>query len=316
MAEHPAAAPAGVAASERDVLLATKLHVPRPQPGFVPRPRLVEALDAGMERGLILVCAPAGFGKTGLLADWVRRAGHPVAWLSLDAGDNDPARFWRHVVAALDWALPGLVSGSAPCWRRRHRCPRGAGHRFDQRAAARPGEGKLLLVLDDYHQIDTQQVHDSLVFLLEHLPPGVHLVLASRSDPPLPLARLRPRGSWRAAAGDLRFTAEEAAALLREAIGADLPDAAAAALAARTEAGAAGLSWPPCPAGQPDATGFVAASAAPAVMCWTTWLRRCSSTRANRCTSSCWTPRCSIGCRGNLPIRSPAVPIAKRCWSG
>ena len=262
MAEHPAAAPAGVAASERDVLLATKLHVPRPQPGFVPRPRLVEALDAGMERGLILVCAPAGFGKTGLQADWVRRAGHPVAWLSLDAGDNDPARFWRHVVAALDWALPGTSERIGPL------LGPPAPLSFEalvtvliNELAARPGEGKLLLVLDDYHQIDTQQVHDSLVFLLEHLPPGVHLVLASRSDPPLPLARLRAAGQLaELRAGDLRFTAEEAAALLREAIGADLPDAAAAALAARTEGWAAGLQLAALSLrGQPDATGFVAA---------------------------------------------------------
>jgi LuxR family transcriptional regulator, maltose regulon positive regulatory protein len=114
MAELSAAPPAGVAASERDVLLATKLHVPRLQRGFVARPRLVQALDEGLARELVLVCAPAGFGKTALLADWVRRASHPVAWLSLDAGDNDPARFWRHVVAALDRALPGMGERIGP----------------------------------------------------------------------------------------------------------------------------------------------------------------------------------------------------------
>ncbi len=121
MAELSAAAPAGVAASERDVLLATKLHVPRPRRGFVPRLRLVEALDEGLARRLILVCGPAGFGKTALLADWARRGGRPVAWLSLDAGDNDPARFWRHAVAALDRARPGSPSGPARCSARRHR---------------------------------------------------------------------------------------------------------------------------------------------------------------------------------------------------
>src|SRR6266542_4864424 len=109
MAEPPAATPLGVAAPEQDALLATKLHVPRPQPGFVPRPRLVEALDEGLARGLLLVCAPAGFGKTSLLADWARRGQRPVAWLSLDTGDNDPARFWRHVVAALDRARPVIA---------------------------------------------------------------------------------------------------------------------------------------------------------------------------------------------------------------
>ena len=114
MAELSAAASAGVAASERDVLLATKLHVPRPRPGFVARPRLAAALGEGLARGLILVCAPAGFGKTALLADWARSGDRPVAWLSLDAADNDPVRFWRHVVAALDRARPGIGERVAP----------------------------------------------------------------------------------------------------------------------------------------------------------------------------------------------------------
>ena len=103
------AASAEVAVSGPDVLLATKLHVPRPQPGFVPRPRLVEALGEGLARGRVLVCAPAGFGKTALLADWAGDGGRPVAWLGLDGGYIDPARFWRYVVAALDRARPGLA---------------------------------------------------------------------------------------------------------------------------------------------------------------------------------------------------------------
>ena len=109
MAELPAATLPEVAASERDVLLATKLHVPGSRPGLVPRPRLAERLDEGLARGLMLVCAPAGYGKTALLADWARRGQQPVAWLSLDVGDNDPARFWRHGVAALDQGRPGLA---------------------------------------------------------------------------------------------------------------------------------------------------------------------------------------------------------------
>ncbi|HEY1324580.1 MAG TPA: hypothetical protein VGF32_30255, partial [Streptosporangiaceae bacterium] len=108
MVEPPGAAPSGVA-SERNVLLATKLHVPRPRPDLVPRPRLAERLDEGVALGLILICAPAGYGKTVLLADWARRGQQPVAWLSLDVGDNDPARFWRHGVAALDRSRPGLA---------------------------------------------------------------------------------------------------------------------------------------------------------------------------------------------------------------
>ena len=100
--------------AERDVLLATKLNVPGSRPDLVPRPRLAERLDEGLGRGLVLVCAPAGYGKTVLLADWVRRGRQPVAWLSLDAGDNDPARFWRHAVAALDRVRPGISERVGP----------------------------------------------------------------------------------------------------------------------------------------------------------------------------------------------------------
>src|SRR5207342_1116668 len=168
MAELSAAAPAGVAASERDVLLATKLHLPRLQPGFVPRLRLVEALDEGLARRLILVCAPAGFGKTALLADWARRGGRPVAWLSLDAGDNDPARFWRHAVAALDRARPGTAERVAPL------LGPPAPSSFQGLVTALINDlatDQALLVLDDYHLISAQPVHDSLAFLVEHQPP-------------------------------------------------------------------------------------------------------------------------------------------------
>src|SRR5215469_6792093 len=114
MADPSTAAPAGVAVSGQDVLLATKLHVPRPQPGFVPRQRLVQALEEGLARGRVLVCAPAGSGKTVLLADWARHGERPVAWLSLDTGDNDPARFWRHLVAAVDRAWPTVGELAGP----------------------------------------------------------------------------------------------------------------------------------------------------------------------------------------------------------
>src|SRR5215472_3155406 len=107
-------APPGTAISGQELLLATKLHVPRPQPGFVPRRRLVEALSEGLARGRVLVCAPAGFGKTALLADWCRGGGRPVAWLGLDDGDGDPARFWRYAVAALDRVRPGLAARVGP----------------------------------------------------------------------------------------------------------------------------------------------------------------------------------------------------------
>ena len=262
MARRTAATSLGVAASERDVLLATKLYLPGPQPGFVRRPRLLDMLDEALGRGLVLVCAPAGFGKSILLADWVRRGGRPVAWLSLDAGDSDPARFWRHVVAALDRARPGIAERVGPLLGPPAPASfEGLVTALINDLAAPPGQDELLLVLDDYHLIDAQQVHEPLVFLLEHLPPGVHLVLASRADPPLPLARLRAGGQLaELRAGDLRFTAEEAAALLRETVGDVLPAAAVVALAARTEGWAAGLQLAALSLqGQADPTGFVAA---------------------------------------------------------
>ena len=114
MAGPPAVPRAGVAAAGPDVLLATKLHLPRPSAGFVPRPRLVQALGEGLARGRVCVCAPAGFGKTALLAEWVQGSRCPVAWLCLDAGDSDPARFWRYALAALDRARPGLAGQVGP----------------------------------------------------------------------------------------------------------------------------------------------------------------------------------------------------------
>ena len=259
------------ATSERDVLLATKLNLPGLRPDLVPRPRLAQWLDEGRGRGLVLVCAPAGYGKTVLLAEWVRRGRRPVAWLSLDAGDNDPARFWRHAVAALDRLRPGIgerlgpLLGSPPP------------PSFEPLVTALINEvvgqpdadEALLLVLDDYHVISSQLVHESLGFLLEHRPPGLHLALTSRSDPPLALARLRARGQLtELRAEELRFTPGEAAALLQQVAagpgaarpGAPLPDAVTAALAARTEGWAAGLQLAGLSLrGRSDVDGFVAA---------------------------------------------------------
>ena len=114
MAESSASAPARAGAAERDALLATKLHLPGSRPGQVPRPRLTDRLDEGLGHGLVLVCAPAGYGKTALLADWAQRRPSRTAWLSLDSGDNDPARFWRHAVAAMDRVRPGLDGRLGP----------------------------------------------------------------------------------------------------------------------------------------------------------------------------------------------------------
>jgi LuxR family maltose regulon positive regulatory protein len=244
--------------SGQDVLLATKLHVPRPQPGFVPRRRLVEALGEGLARGRVLVCAPAGFGKTALLADWARGGRRAVAWLGLDAGDSDPARFWRYAVAALARARPGLAGRVGPP-------PQGSVEglvtALINELAAAPGPDEVLLVLDDYHLVDSGPVHESVAFLLENLPPGLQVVVSGRADPPLPLARLRARGQLaELRAADLRFTPEEAAALLGEAAGPGLPGTAVAALVARTEGWAAGLQLAGLSLrGRADAAGFVAA---------------------------------------------------------
>jgi hypothetical protein len=265
---------AEAATSERDVLLATKLNVPRLRPDLVPRPRLAQRLDQDRGRGLALICAPAGCGNTVLLTEWVRRGRNPVAWLSLDIGDNDPARFWRHAVAALDQSRPGISERLGPL------LGPPAPPSFEplvtalinevagQPDAGQPDAAETLLVLDDYHVISSQPVHESLRFLLEHRPPGLHLALASRSDPPLALARLRARGQLaELRAEDLRFTPGEAAALLRQVTAAPggarpgaPPDAFAAALAARTEGWAAGLQLAALSLrGQDDVDGFVAA---------------------------------------------------------
>jgi LuxR family transcriptional regulator, maltose regulon positive regulatory protein len=187
------------------------------------------------------VCAPAGFGKTALLADWARRSQRPVAWLSLDDADNDPARFWRHAAAAVDRVRPGDADRVATLLQGLQPTP------FEAVVTTLVNElagvtDEVVLVVDDYHLIQASQVHQSLSSLLEHLPTSLRLVLASRADPPLPLARLRARGQLaELRERDLRFTPEEAAELLRTAVGPDLPAAAVAVLADRTEGWVAGL---------------------------------------------------------------------------
>jgi len=250
--------------AERDMLLVTKLNVPVSRSDVVPRPRLAQRLDEGVGRGLVLVCAPAGYGKTVLVAEWARRGRLPVAWLSLDGGDNDPARFWRHVVAALDRARPGIgarvggLLGPPP-------------PSFDvlvgaliNELAGLADEDGLLLALDDYHLISSAAVHASFGLLLERRPPGLVVVVASRADPPLTLARLRARGQLaEVRVAELRFTADEAGVLLARVAagpGAGLSAGAVAALAGRTEGWAAGLRLAGLSLrGQEDVAGFVAA---------------------------------------------------------
>jgi LuxR family transcriptional regulator, maltose regulon positive regulatory protein len=240
MAEPSTTAPVEAGTPERDRLLATKLHVPRPRAGLLTRPRLVGRLTEGTAQELTLVCAPAGFGKTSLLADWARRSRQPVAWLSLDGGDSDPARFWRYVAAALDGIRPGVR-------RRVDALFQGAQPPLEAVLAALINElveepEAVVLILDDYHLAEAPSVDDSLAVLLERLPPQLRLMVASRADPPLPLARLRASGQLtELREADLRFTSEEAAALLRTTVGPELPEAAVAALGVRTEGWVAGL---------------------------------------------------------------------------
>ena len=194
-----------------------------------------------MGRPLVLVCTPAGFGKTTLLADWAADAILPVGWLSLDPDDNDPMRFWRYVVAALDRVVGGLCEHLVPLLSPGSgTSTHGVVTALINRLQDQPDE--LALVLDDYHLIEALPIHDSLGLLLSHLPPRLHLVIASRSDPPLPLARSRASGQLvELRAADLRFTPEEAAALLVEIWKLDLPAETVATLEARTEGWAVGL---------------------------------------------------------------------------
>lgn len=221
-------------------LLATKLYPPRPRPEFVSRPRLLAELDRGLHRGLILLSASPGFGKTSLLADWARRNTRAVAWLSLDTGDNDPSRFWRYVTAALDPVRPGLAERIGPLLDQP-----GAAH-LDAVVTTIINEladgPDVLLILDDYHLIKSAAIHTAVIDVLEHRPAGLHPVLAVRADPPLPLARLRARGQLAELRdADLRFTDAEALALLRDQVGPDISADAVEALRSRTEGWVAGL---------------------------------------------------------------------------
>ena len=246
-------------------LLETKLYVPRSRRGLVPRPRLSERLDRGIASKLMLVSAPAGFGKTTLLTEWLAAgpaapAGERlVAWLSLDRGDNDPASFWTYVIAALRTVASG-VGESALALLQAPRSPPIetvlTALLNDLGATA----GDIVLVLDDYHVIDARDVQDGMAFLLDHLPPQLHVVIAGRADPALPLARLRGRGELvEIRAAELRFTPDEAAAYLNEMMGLQLTARDVAALEGRTEGWIAALQLAALSMqGRDDVAGFIA----------------------------------------------------------
>lgn len=247
-------------------LLTTKLYVPPARPALVPRPRLIDRLNEGVTRQLTLVSAPAGFGKTTLLSEWAAGSDRPVAWISLDSGDNAPARFWAYFFAAVqtihgdfgEAARAALLSPGVP------------------RGTTPPSIEPLLtglineittvlepfsLILDDFHTITAPQIQDALTFLLDHLPAQMHLVLAGRADPPWPLARRRARLEMtELRANDLRFTSQEAATFLNQVMMLDLSPADVAALEERTEGWIVGLQMAALSMrGRKDASGFIRA---------------------------------------------------------
>jgi LuxR family maltose regulon positive regulatory protein len=228
-----------------DSLVSTKLRPSQARPNLVSRRRLIAKLERDAGRKLTLISAPAGFGKTTLLVEWLKdREGgdQSVAWLSLDEGDNDPVRFLSYLVASLERTVgEGFGEGILAALRSpeppRMEAVLGA---FVNELADLPGE--VAVVLDDYHTIDSESVHRIVSFLLERLPEGAHIVISGRVDPPLSLARLRARGQMTELhADDLRFTPEETAAFLDEAMGLDLSADDAAALEGVTEGWIAAL---------------------------------------------------------------------------
>ena len=241
-------------------VLAAKLYAPLSQPGVVPRPRLTEWLNEGLHRKLTLISAPAGSGKTTLVGEWVAGVERPAAWLSLDEGDNDPTRFLTYLVAALQTVAPdigesvlGVLGSPQP--------PPTESLLTALLNETTTVPDDFVLVLDDYHFVDARAIDDALVFLLEHLPPRMHLVIATREDPHLPLARLRARGQLtELRASDLRFTLSEAAEFLNSVMGLGLSAEDIAALESRTEGWIAGLQLAALSMrGREDVAGFIRA---------------------------------------------------------
>ncbi|HEX9839540.1 MAG TPA: LuxR C-terminal-related transcriptional regulator [Anaerolineales bacterium] len=222
-------------------LLSTKLFIPRPRKNLVSRLCLVDRLNAGLDKKLTLIAAPAGFGKTTLLSEWIPQSPRCVTWLSLDHGDNDPVKFWAYFIASLQRLRPQLGENALALL---------------QSPQAPPitsiltvlindilaFEDAFTTVLDDYHLIETQPIHESLTFLIDHLPANMHLVMTTRIDPPIQLSRLRVHDQvTELRANDLRFSAVEAAAFLTQVMRLNLSADQITALEARTEGWIAGL---------------------------------------------------------------------------
>ncbi len=228
-------------------ILITKLYIPSPRSNLVPRPRLIKRLNATMRGKLTLLSAPAGFGKTTLVSHWLSQNNCAAAWFSLDETDNDPTTFVTYFVAALQQIDPSLGQKVQSVLRSPQPPPLDflMANLINDIATANDVAVvniEFVFVLDDYHIIENNAIHDALTFLLDRLPPQMHLVITSRADPPLPLSRLRVRGQMvEIRADDLRFNAEEATALLNEMIGLRLSAENVIALENRTEGWIAGL---------------------------------------------------------------------------
>ncbi len=245
----------------RDPMLATKLHRPRPRSHLVPRSHLTLRLQQGMERALTLISAPAGFGKTTLLAQWLAESGMPVAWLSLEAEDNDPSRFLSYLIAALQTLDAQLGTAALALLRTPQPPLPEAVLAVLTNDLVERGGGDFVLVLDDYHVITADPIQGGMTFLLEHLPSHMHLILATRADPPLPLARLRAQGQLsEVRTADLRFGTVEASAFLQAVMGLDLPAEAISILERQTEGWIAGLQLAGLSLqGRADVSAFLAA---------------------------------------------------------
>jgi len=241
-------------------LLGTKLFIPRPRKNLVSRPHLVERLNAGLDRKLTLIAAPAGFGKTTLLSEWIPQSPRCVTWLSLDDGDNDSTRFWTYFIASIQQLRSDLGEGALTLLQSLQTPPiTSVLTTLINDITAFPDD--FAFVLDDYHVIDFQPIHEALIYLIAHSPANMHLVMTTRIDPPLPLARLRARDKLtEIRANDLRFTADEVSDFLTTAIGLELQSEEIAALEERTEGWIAGLQIAALSMqGHKDISGFIRA---------------------------------------------------------
>ncbi|HKV59570.1 MAG TPA: LuxR family transcriptional regulator, partial [Ktedonobacteraceae bacterium] len=204
-------------------LLSTKLALPRPHQSLVLREQLLARLDEGIEHRLTLLSAPAGFGKTTLMSEWIAMRGElrdppAVAWVSLDAGDNDAVRFWRYVITACRVFDAAVGESALELLRAARRLPLEAALTMFINDLAHV-EHRCMLVLEDYHVITSSQIHETLAYLIDHLPAMQHLVILTRSDPPLPLARLRAHDDlYELHAADLRFSLAETQSFLQQSL--------------------------------------------------------------------------------------------------